>query len=95
MQPRIISKEEAHKMIDEFPGNGVMLLEYDQNIGISNCGKFVKKNKGKRLVNKAQSLVFINCDSTAVLNLHSNVITDFCYYKRKDIVNSILFPKFE
>lgn len=50
MQFRIVSKEEAHKLIDDVPGNKVMILSYDSVIGISNYRKFIKKKKGKSLL---------------------------------------------
>ena len=47
MQLRKMTKEEAHRAIDETKGDTVFVLTYDKNIGISNNGKHVKKKKGK------------------------------------------------
>lgn len=35
-QFKFVTKEEAHKMIDNVPGNNVLILTYDKRIGCSN-----------------------------------------------------------
>ena len=46
-QLRFVSKEEAHKLIDESPGDNVFILTYDGIIGMSDNGRYVKKKRSK------------------------------------------------
>ena len=41
-QLRYVTKEELHKMIDEMPGDELMVLTYKKDIGISDNGKMLK-----------------------------------------------------
>ena len=70
MQFRIVSKEEAHKLIDEVPGNKVMVLSYNNLIGISNYRKYIKKKKGKKLVDKYSIIILSESNPVITLNLH-------------------------
>ncbi len=70
-QLRKISKEEAHKLIDQAPSNSIMILTYNSNVGMSDTGKYVKKKKGKLLVDKANILVLAENNPIITLNLHS------------------------
>lgn len=94
-QFRMISKKEAHRLIDEAPGSNVMVLTYNRNIGISDTGKYVRKKKGKILVDKAGVLVLAENDPILTLNLHNKCIGDFSCYNKEKIDKSILFPKLE
>lgn len=49
MQLKRVSKEEAHKIIDEVPGNSLMVLTYDGIIGMSDYGKYMKKRRVRDL----------------------------------------------
>ncbi len=72
-----------------------MILTYDRNIGISNNGKYIKKKKGKRLVDKAKVLVITDNTPIITLNLHNTFFNDLMYYDREDIVRSIMLAKLE
>lgn len=72
-----------------------MILTYDEEIGISNFGEYIKKNKGKRLVDKAKVLVLADNNPIMTLNLHNNFFSDFSCYNRNDIVRSIMLAKLE
>lgn len=90
---RIVSKEEAHRYIDQMPGDKVMILSYDTAIGLSNNGKFVKKKKGKKMADKALTIVLCENDPIMTLNLHDTIFTDFVEatkIKREKIFKSIL-----
>lgn len=87
MQFRIVSKEEAHKLIDDVPGNKVMILSYDSVIGISNYRKFIKKKKGKKLVDKYSIIILSESNPVITLNLHRLDL--------KNISKCIILPKIE
>lgn len=94
-QFRFVSKEEAHKLIDESPGNNVLILTYDNIIGMSNQGKYVKKKKSKKYVDRSETLVLIDTRPILTINLHNKIIKDFSGYNREDIVKSIMLAKLE
>lgn len=94
-QLKFVTKEEAHKLIDDIPGNGVMILTYKDDIGISDCGKYTKKKKGKRFVDKANILVLKSNSPIMTLNLHDKIFTDFSNYDREHIVRTILLTQRE
>ena len=87
MQFRIVSKEEAHKLIDEVPGNKVMVLSYNNLIGISNYRKCIKKKKGKKLVDKYSIIILSESNPVITLNLHRLDL--------KNISKCIILPKIE
>lgn len=87
MQFRIVSKEEAHKLIDDVPGNKVMILSYDSMIGISNYRKFIKKKKGKKLIDKFSIIILSESNPVITLNLHRLDL--------KNISKCIILPKKE
>jgi len=91
----MISKDEAHKLIDKAPGNSIMILTYNSNIGMSDTGRYVKKKKGKLLVDKAKILVLAENNPIITLNLHNDHIGNFSCYGKEKIDKSILFPKLE
>lgn len=86
MQLKIVSKKEAHKIIDDVPGNSVIVLTYDGIIGISNFGKRIKKKAGKRLVDKYHIVVLSDNRLITTLNLHK--INDM-----KNISKSIIITR--
>lgn len=92
-QLRFVSKEEAHRLIDQAPGTGIMILTYNNNIGISDNGKFIKKRCGKRMVDKASVLVLAESNPVITLNLHGNFFGDFSRYDKEIIDKSILLAK--
>lgn len=94
-QFKFISKMEAHKLIDEMPGNKVMVLTYNKEIGISDCGEYVKKKKGKKYIDRATVLVLAENNPIVTLNLHGNFLEDFSSYNKETIDKSILLSKLE
>lgn len=85
-QLRMISKEEAHKLIDEIPGDEVLILMYENAIGISDHGQYIKKKRGKKYVDKSKSLGLVDNRPVMMLNLHDKLIQDFSGYNKEDIV---------
>jgi len=94
-QLKLVSKEEAHRLIDEVPGDWIMILTYNREIGISETGKYIKKKKGKTMVDRASVLVLTENNPIRTLNLHSKCLSDFSFYKKEKIDKSILLPKLE
>ena len=95
MQLRIVSKEEAHQLIDSAPGSMVMMIQYNCMLGISNNGKKIKKKKSKQCVDRSSVVVLSQSNPVIMLNLHNKFFSDFSEYKRENIVNSILLPRLE
>ncbi len=94
-QLRFVSKEEAHKLIDDAPGDGVLVLTYNQIIGVSDHGKYIRKKKSKKLVDKSVTVVLTDSKPVATLNLHNRLIKDFSEYHRENIVKTIMLSKLE
>lgn len=92
-QLRFVSKEEAHKLIDEMPGKKVLVLTYEESVGISDYGEYIKKSKGKRLVDNANVLVLKSSAPILTLNLHDKFFNDLVNYNREPIVRSILLTQ--
>ena len=93
MQLKFITKEEAHKLIDEMPGTRIMMLTYNSNIGISEDGRYIKKKCGKKYTDKAKVLVLEEYSPVRMLNLHDKFFSDFSDYKKEDKVRSILLTR--
>lgn len=94
-QLRFVSKEEAHKLIDGMPGNCVLVIKYNNIIGMSDNGKYVKKKRSKGYVDKSETLVLVDSRPILTLNLHDKFIKDFSEYNRENIVRSIMLAKLE
>ena len=94
-QLRLVSKEEAHKLIDEAPGNVVLILTYSNAIGISDHGRYVKKRKSKKIIDKSITLVLADSRTVVTLNLHNRIIKDLSGYNRENIVKTIMLAKLE
>lgn len=94
-QLRFVSKEEAHKLIDEAPGNEVLILTYSNMVGVSDQGKYLRKRKSKRLVDRSATLVLADSRPVLTLNLHDKIIKDLSGYDREDIVKTIMLAKLE
>lgn len=67
---KCISKKMAKKMIDEAPGDTIMILTYDNEIGLSIGNEIAYKAKGKKLVNSAEILMLNNSDFFDTIMLH-------------------------
>lgn len=89
-QLSFMSKEEAHKLIDSIPGDGVFILTYNIKRGMSDQnGKFIKKKKGNKYIDKAKTVVMAKSQITT-LNLHSKLFTDFEEYKGECLKDGIM-----
>lgn len=91
-QLSFVSKEEAHKLIDESPGDTVLILTYNDRVGISDSGRYVKKRRSKKMIDNASVLVLTKNSPIVTLNLHKRFFTDFQNYDRENIVKSIMLP---
>ena len=49
-QLRYVTKEELHKIIDEMPGDKLMVMTYEKDTGISDKGRMIKKKKTKVVI---------------------------------------------
>ena len=93
-QLSFVTKEEAHRLIDSIPGDGIFVLTYNEEVGMSDNGKYIKKKKGNKLVDKAKVLV-LSKNNITTLNLHDIFFNDFGEYRREGTVKTILIPQLE
>lgn len=93
-QLSFMTKEDAHKYIDSIPGDGVFVLTYSEKTGKSDNGKYIKKKKGNKLVDKAKVVVLSESQITT-LNLHDVFFNSFEEYKREGTIRTILIPQLE
>lgn len=94
-QLRFVSKEEAHKLIDDSPGNSVLILTYNNTIGMSEFAKQIKKKKSKNYVDKFKTLVLVDSRPILIINLHDKIIRDLKEYSKENISRSIMLAKLE
>ena len=93
-QLSFMTKEDAHKYINSIPGDGVFVLTYSEKTGKSDNGKYIKKKKGNKLVDKAKVVVLSESQITT-LNLHDVFFNSFEEYKREGTIRTILVPQLE
>lgn len=95
MQLKIVTKEEAHKLIDESVGDYVMLMTYSNTLGISDTGKRIRKRKGKKLVDNSSTVILKDNSPIVTIDLHDKLFNDLSEYKVSNIDNikSILLAK--
>ena len=93
-QLKFVSKEEAHRIIDSIEGNGIFVLTYNSNKGISDNGKFIKKKKTKKLVDKATLLILTESNPIRKVDLEGNFGL-FKTINRENIIKTILLPQLE
>lgn len=94
MQLKKVTKEQAHRMIDEVEGDTVFILSYNKNEGVSNNGKHVSKKKGNKVVSQSDEIELFENELTKVLNLYKEHKC-FDIFNRDNIVKTILLPKLE
>lgn len=82
-----VSKEKAKELIDSMPGNRVMMLSFNKKTGISAPGKYIKKGKGKRMADKAETILLTTSYPIIKLDLHQGFISNI---ERADIIKSIM-----
>lgn len=92
MQLKKVTKEEAHRLIDEAEGDTVFVLAYDKMVGISDNGKRVKKKKGRKIVSQSDEITLSENELTKILNLYKESKWSGIFNK-ENIVKSILLPK--
>lgn len=92
---KFVSKEEAHKLIDNAPGDRVLVLTYNGVIGISDQGKYIRKKRSKKLVDKSTTLVLTDDSPILTLNLHDKIIKDFSNYNKENIVRTMMLAQLE
>ena len=92
-QLKYVTKEELHKMIDEMPGDELMVLTYKKDTGISDNGKMIKKKKTKVFVDRATIIIMTESKPIRKVDLEGN----FCIfpYMKNKIIKSILLPQLE
>lgn len=97
MRLKIVTKEEAYRLIDAIPGNTVMIIQYNGILGISDCGKKVRKWRGKRYIDRSSVVVLSQNDPISMLNLHEKYFNDISDYDRDrtEKIKTILLPKLE
>ncbi len=95
MQLKFVSKEEAHKLIDIIPSNTVMIIQYNGVLGISDYGRYIKKRKGKKYVDRSSVVVLAKGNPVTTLNLHDKFFNSFNNYDKENTMKSILLPKME
>ena len=97
-QLSFMTKEDAHKYIDSIPGDGVFVLTYSEKTGKSDNGKYIKKKKGNKYVDKAKTVVLSKSKITT-LNLHDKFFNNFeeCKgeYLKDGIVRTIMIPQIQ
>ena len=95
MQLKKVTKEEAHKMVDEVEGDTIFVLSYNKDKGISNNGKHISKKKGKNVINKSDEIELFETELTKTLSLYKTSNGWFDIFNRDNIVKMILLPKLE
>ena len=88
-QLRYVSKKEAYEIIDEMPEDMVMILTFNKSIGLSDNGNFIKKNKSKKIIKKAETIILSVSDPICTLGLH-NCVSDILGRNKENIVKTIL-----
>lgn len=93
MQLKYVTKEQAHKMIDEIKGNTIAVLSYNGSKGVSDKFTIVKKNQGKRMVDKSDEIALSENDVSNILSLYK--LNNCKLFNRGNIVKTVLLPKLE
>lgn len=86
-----VSKDAAKKMIDEAPGDTVMILKLNTISYAHSKPKRKRKDDGKRLIDRANEIEYQNNDFFGRMSLYG--IPDD--KGRRDIIHNILFPQIE
>ena len=92
-QLRYVTKEELHKMIDEMPGDELMVLTYKKDTGISDHGRMIKKKKTKVYVDKATIIMMSESKPIRKVDLEGNFFK--FPYMNNSIIKTILLPQLE
>ena len=92
-QLRYVTKEELHRMIDEMPGDKLMVMTYEKNTGISDKGRMIKKKKTKVYVDQATIIVMSESNPVRKVDLEGNFFKFPCM--SSNIIKTILLPQLE
>ena len=92
-QLRYVTKEELHKIIDEMPGDKLMVMTYEKDTGISDKGRMIKKKKTKVYVDKATIIVMTESKPVRKGDLEGNFFK--LPYMNNNIIKTILLPQLE
>lgn len=84
---RVVTREEAHRLIDDAPGTEIMVVTYNRWSGISDNGRFIRKRRGKKLVDKAKIVVLTESNPVMTLNLYG-IFSNFSCSTDKSIMLS-------
>ena len=95
MRLKYVTKEQAHKMIDEVEGDTIFVLSYNKDKGISNNEKHISKKIGKNVINKSDEIELFETELTKTLSLYKTSNGWFDIFNRDNIVKMILLPKLE
>lgn len=87
-----VTKEEAIKKIQELPDNAVFVLtfDFDKGNGISDCGKYIDKPHGEKLIGEAVTRVFSGNEYMSQINLYNILQTDIKNIKPEGLMKTIL-----
>ena len=92
-QLRYVTKEELHKIIDEMPGDKLMVMTYEKDTAISDKGRMIKKKKTKVYVDKATIIVMTESKPVRKVDLEGNFFK--LPYMNNNIIKTILLPQLE
>lgn len=84
-----VTKDQAKKMIDEAPGDVVMIATINTKNYINSGTKKENKKKGQNIIDKANKITYQNNNFFGTLSLYGVLINS------EDIVHNILFPQLE
>lgn len=94
MQPKYMTKEELHKLVDELPEDKVMVITYNKDSGVSDNGRMTSKNKTRKYINQANIIILIDGKIIKRIDLEGN-FHNFPSISRENIIKSILLPQLE
>ncbi|EHG33224.1 hypothetical protein [Enterocloster clostridioformis] len=94
--PVIMTKAQAQKILDSMKDTDyifVGLIDYDKNRTVSGL-KPVKKKKGKRFVDRAQTVVFIGDQKKVFshMDLHNTALQDIKNIQCRGVIKTIMLP---
>lgn len=89
-QLKIVTKDEAHKYIDENPEKEFLIITFNKRKGISDNGKFVNKKKCIKMTDEAETIVLSGLSPFVKLDLHDTFFANFTDFDEGNIVKSIM-----
>lgn len=86
---QLVDKEKAHWMIDNAEGE-ISFTTYNRCEGISKRIQNIKKTKGRKLIDRAKSVIQMGTSPIIVLDLSDKIINDLENYAREGVVKQLL-----